>query len=63
MSQSRLEALEVIERNPVTREELVTMDLDAIPDGVCVSCWAWHSLRGIDALPHTTCTDLLAGKS
>lgn len=63
MSQSRLDALDVIERNPITREELTAIDVDVIPDGVCVSCWAWHSLRGITALPHTTCTDILANWS
>lgn len=57
---ARLAALDLIERNPITLAEFAALDPDSAPDGVCLSCWAWHVIRGIkDGLPHDTCREAL----
>lgn len=59
MKQSASDAFDVIQKNPIRREEMAAIDLDDIPDRICVSCWAWNVLRHIEAVPHTTCREEL----
>jgi hypothetical protein len=50
------EAVRILTSNPITKEELEGVNVDAAPSGCCVSCWSWYTLRDIlEGLPHNLC--------
>jgi len=52
-------SLDLMQRNPIRHDEMASIDLEDIPDGICVSCWAWYALRQIEDVPYTECRGML----